>query len=368
MKRYQYIDLFCGCGGLSLGFEQAGFIPRAGIDFKESAINTYRKHFKNAKAICVDISSMDEERIKKELGDLSKIDVIIGGPPCQGFSNANKNFVEEDDPRNKLFFEFMKFVDLAQPSVVVIENVPQIITKNNGYAKKRITEIFEERKYNVINAILDASDYGVPQKRMRNFFIITKGVSFDVSKIVKNHEKITVKEAIGELYEFENQDKNSEVVLKYPPVTEYQRYLRASDGIVKNHDIHYPAEIQQKRISYVPQGGNWKDVPEELWETKRTQKTGRKNRHSSAYKRLKEDDVSVTIDAGNQHSNYYHPIYNRIPTVREAARIQSFPDDFVFEGTMTEQYLQVGNAVPPLLAKCIAMAIKEHLQNEEENN
>lgn len=151
MKRYQYIDLFCGCGGLSLGFEQAGFIPRAGIDFKESAINTYRKHFKNAKAICVDISSMDEERIKNELGDLSKIDVIIGGPPCQGFSNANKNFVEEDDPRNKLFFEFMKFVDLAQPSVVVIENVPQIITKNNGYAKKRITEIFEERKYNVIN-------------------------------------------------------------------------------------------------------------------------------------------------------------------------------------------------------------------------
>jgi len=117
MKRYQYIDLFCGCGGLSLGFEQAGFIPRAGIDFKESAINTYRKHFKNAKAICVDISSMDEERIKNELGDLSKIDVIIGGPPCQGFSNANKNFVEEDDPRNKLFFEFMKFVDLAQPSV-----------------------------------------------------------------------------------------------------------------------------------------------------------------------------------------------------------------------------------------------------------
>lgn len=185
MKRYQYIDLFCGCGGLSLGFEQAGFIPRAGIDFKESAINTYRKHFKNAKAICVDISSMDEERIKNELGDLSKIDVIIGGPPCQGFSNANKNFVEEDDPRNKLFFEFMKFVDLAQPSVVVIENVPQIITKNNGYAKKRITEIFEERKYNVINAILDASDYGVPQKRMRNFFIITKGVPFDVSRIVK---------------------------------------------------------------------------------------------------------------------------------------------------------------------------------------
>lgn len=368
MKKYQYIDLFCGCGGLSLGFEQAGFTPKAGIDFKESAINTYKRHFKNATGLCIDISSMDEETIKKELGNLSKIDVIIGGPPCQGFSNANKNYVEDDDPRNRLFFEFMKFVDLAQPRVVVIENVPQIITKNDGYAKKRITEIFEERSYNVVNVILDASDYGVPQKRMRNFFIITKGAPFDVSKIKKSSKKVTVKEAIGELYEFEKQEHQSKVVLKTPPETAYQQYLRARDGVVSNHDIHYPAEIQQKRISYVPQGGNWKDVPEELWETKRTQKTGRKNRHSSAYKRLKEDDVSVTIDAGNQHSNYYHPIYNRIPTVREAARIQSFPDDFVFEGTMTEQYLQVGNAVPPLLAKCIAIAIKEYLQNEEKNN
>lgn len=368
MKKYQYIDLFCGCGGLSLGFEQAGFVPVAGIDFKVSAINTYCNHFTKAKGLCVDISSMDEETIRKEIGDLSSIDVIIGGPPCQGFSNANKNYVEEDDPRNKLFFEFMKFVDMAKPRVVVIENVPQIITKDNGYARKRITEIFKERHYNVINVVLDASEFGVPQKRLRNFFIITVGSPFDVSKLKKQSEKVTVKEAIGELYEFENQGRKAEIILKNPPQTQYQKYLRSKENVVLNHDIHYPAEIQQKRISYVPQGGNWKDVPEELWETKRTQKTGRKNRHSSAYKRLKEDEVSVTIDAGNQHSNYYHPIYNRIPTVREAARIQSFPDDFVFEGTMTEQYLQVGNAVPPLLAKCIAMAIKEKLQNEEKNN
>ncbi len=106
-------------------------------------------------------------------------------------------------------------------------------------------------------------------------------------------------------------------------------------------------------------------IPEELWETNRTTNSGRKNRHSSAYKRLKEDDFSVTIDAGNQHSNYYHPIFHRLPTVREAARLQSFPDNFVFEGIMTEQYLQVGNAVPPLMAKCIADAIKELFEDEE---
>lgn len=364
MRKIRFIDLFCGCGGLSLGFEQAGFIPVAGIDFKESAINTYHEHFKNAKSLCVDISLMDERIIKSELGDLTNVDVIIGGPPCQGFSNANKNYVEADDPRNKLFFEFVKFVDLANPHVVVIENVPQIITKNHGYAKDRITEIFQKRGYSVTNAILDASEYGVPQKRLRNFFIITKGEQFDMSSIIKTNKKITVKEAIGELYSFENH-KAEKVELLCKPKTAYQKYLRSKNNIVINHDIHYPAEIQQKRISFVPQGGNWKYVPEELWKTTRTQRDGRSNRHSSAYKRLDEKNVSVTIDAGNQHSNYYHPIYNRIPTVREAARLQSFPDDFIFLGTMTEQYLQVGNAVPPLLAKSIAEAIRKRLENEE---
>ena len=129
---YKFIDLFCGCGGLSLGFEMAGFTAVAGVDFKESAINTYRNNFINAKGICADISTIDKGHIKELFGDLSDIDVIIGGPPCQGFSNANKNYVELDDPRNKLFFEFVKFVELIEPKVVLIENVPQIITKNNG--------------------------------------------------------------------------------------------------------------------------------------------------------------------------------------------------------------------------------------------
>lgn len=361
---YKFIDLFCGCGGLSLGFQMAGMQAIAGIDFKEAAIKTYQNYFINSQGICADISQMDEKEIKEKLGNLSDIDIIIGGPPCQGFSNANKNYVELDDPRNKLFFEFVKFVDMASPKVVVMENVPQIITKNEGYAKKRITEIFTGRGYSVTNAILDASEFGVPQKRLRNFFFIVKEKEFDVSKIQKVSERPTVKDAIGELYQFENVHEDERTIVEKPSC-EYQKYLRSVDAYVPNHDIHYPAEIQQKRISYVPQGGNWRDVPEELWQTSRTTTTNRKNRHSSAYKRLKEDDVSVTIDAGNQHSNYYHPIYNRIPTVREAARIQSFPDEFVFYGTMTEQYLQVGNAVPPLLAKKIAEAIKEMLENEE---
>lgn len=361
---YRFIDLFCGCGGISLGFKQAGMIPVAGIDFNRPAANTYTLNFPEAQGICADILNLDEAEIIKTLGDLSDIDIIVGGPPCQGFSNANKNYVEEDDPRNKLFFEFVKFVDIAKPKVVVIENVPQIITKNNGFAKHRITEIFEERGYAVTNAILDASEYGVPQKRLRNFFIITKGFIFSMEEIKKSEAAPTVRDAIGELYQFESGNPSYRTIA-CPPISDYQRYLRSNDNVVHNHDIHYPANIQQQRIAFVPQGGNWKDVPEHLWETSRTTQTGRKNRHSSAYKRLREDTVSVTIDAGNQHSNYYHPVFNRIPTVREAARIQSFPDDFIFTGTMTEQYLQVGNAVPPLLARSIALAIKKRLDNEE---
>ena len=364
---YKFIDLFCGCGGLSLGFQMAGFIPVAGIDYNGAAISTYRRNFPEAKAIQADILTLDKNEITSDIGDLSDIDVIIGGPPCQGFSNANKNYVELNDPRNKLFFEFVKFVELAQPQIVIIENVPQIITKDKGYAKQRITEIFQERGYRVNNAILDASDYGVPQKRLRNFFFITQGDAFDISSIQKSSKVVTVRDAIGELYAFEGGNPDNRE-LNMNPESDYRAFLRSPDNRVYNHDIHYPAIIQQKRISFVPQGGNWRVIPEELWVTRRVNSPNRKNRHSSAYKRLKEDDVSVTIDAGNQHSNYYHPVFNRIPTVREAARLQSFPDSFVFDGIMTEQYLQVGNAVPPILAKCIAEAVKRRLDYEEKKD
>lgn len=167
-----------------------------------------------------------------------------------------------------------------------------------------------------------------------------------------------MEDAIGELYEYDN-GTNEAFELKSKPDTPYRKYLRNQDNLVSNHEVRYPADKVQERISYVPQGGNWVNVPEHLWPS------DRKNRHSSAYKRLQENQPSCTIDTGNSHSNYFHPLYNRIPTVREAARLQSFSDAFVFEGNRSEQYRQVGNAVPPLLAKAIAEVLKGVISNEE---
>ena len=356
-KTHKVIDLFCGCGGLSKGFELAGFDIIGGIDFNKDAINTFSKNFPKAKGIYGDILDFDDKKIKDEFKDINKVDVVIGGPPCQGFSSANRYKKEEDDPRNKLFFQFVKFVDLAKPQVILIENVRGIVTKDNGYAKNRIIEIFTERGYSVNHKVLNAADYGVPQNRFRNFFVMVKNkeqFDFDLVKPLK--KKTTVKEAIGELYNYESNESGA-IKLNRQPKTEFQKYLRAKDSIVYNHDVRYPADFVQKRISYVPQGGNWEDVPENLFPN------NRKNRHSSAYKRLEEGNQSCTIDTGNNHSNYFHPLYNRLPTVREAARLQSFPDDFIFTGNRSEQYRQVGNAVPPLLAKAIAEEIKEVINN-----
>ena len=355
----KFIDLFCGCGGLSEGFRLAGYDCVAGIDNNAAAIKTFKRNFPEAKALCKDLLSVDSEQILKELGPLDDIDVIIGGPPCQGFSSANRYKNETADPRNKLFFQFVKFVDIAKPKVVLIENVRGIITSDNGYAKDRIYEIFQERGYKVNHQILDASEYGVPQKRLRNFFVIVRKDAFDFSLVEKSSKKTTVKEAIGELYEL-NSPGNEGALIDYPvdAKTDYQKYLRKGSLGLMNHDVRYPAEKVQERISFVPQGGNWRDVPNHLWPTDRD------NRHSSAYKRLCEEDVSCTIDTGNNHSNYFHPLYNRLPTVREAARLQSFPDSFIFEGNRSEQYRQVGNAVPPMLARQIALAIKKVIDEE----
>jgi len=357
-KKYTVLDLFCGCGGISCGYSLAGFKIIGGIDFNKDATLTFQHNFQDAKVKCTDITQISDDQI---LFDYEGVDVIVGGPPCQGFSTANRWQKEMDDPRNKLFFEYIRFVKLLRPKVIMIENVRGLLTRDNGYAKERIQTILSDEGYKLNMTVLDASEYGVPQNRKRAIIIGIredyKNMAFDFETIVKK-KKVTVEDAIGELYAFEDFE-GEKMILKEKASTPYRKYLRRKDGLVLDHEARYPAEIVQKRISYVPQGGNWEDIPEELWTN------NRKNRHSSAYKRLDPNTQSCTIDTGNAHSNYFHPLYNRIPSIRESARLQSFPDSFEFQGPRGSKYKQVGNAVPPLLAKSIADEIMKIFKDED---
>lgn len=357
-KTYKVLDLFCGCGGISEGYHLAGFEIVGGIDFNEYATLTFRHNFKKAKVYNLDITTFSNDQIVK---DFSDVDVIVGGPPCQGFSSANRWQKENEDPRNKLFYEYIRFVQQICPKIIMIENVRGLLTKDDGYAINRIQDILGVETYNIAYQILDASEYGVPQNRKRAIIVGIrkdyKDISFDFTKLEKQ-EKTTVDDAIGELYCLEK-ETDGEKVISTPADTPLRRFLRTKNDTILDHDIVYPDKKVQERIKYVPQGGNWKDVPIELWPS------NRQNRHSSAYKRLDPTTQSCTIDTGNAHSNYFHPIFHRIPTIRESARLQSFPDSFEFQGTRGSKYRQIGNAVPPLLAKAVADSIMKILKNED---
>lgn len=357
-KKFSCIDLFCGCGGLSLGFKEAGFNIIGAIDFNKAAMETHKKNFNTDFEFCGDIASIEDDFIKQQFKD--KVDVIIGGPPCQGFSGLNRRNKDGNDPRNMLFLQYLRFVKLLSPKVVLIENVRQILTAKDGFVKNEIFKILDELGYNVTCNIVDASDYGVPQARKRAIFIGTKKdlkpYSFDLLK-KQECEKVTVSEAISDIADIEQEtlkDLTAEYYNLKETHSDYQKIMRSkSNDKLFNHLMYYPTQNVQKMISYVPQGGNWKYVPKELF------KSDRDNRQSNYLKRLEYNSQSITIDTG--HNVYFHPVFNRVPTIRESARLQSFPDDFIFYGKKGEQFRQVGNAVPPLMAKAIAKSILEIL-------
>ena len=234
--------------------------------------------------------------------------------------------------------------------MVLIENVSGILSRSKGEIINNIKEILNKNGYKVDYKLLNASEFGVPQIRKRVFVVGNRLSNIDFFETLKKQNKVTVKDAISELYALEKKDVKK---LNGKLGNDYIKYLRKKNSKVLNHDIVYPAKSTIEKIKHVKQGENWQSIPVKLF------KNNRNNRHSSAFKRLKEDDFSVTIDTGNAHSNYFHPIYHRIPTPREAARIQSFTDNFEFIGSRTSQYRQIGNAVPPLLSKEIAKNFKK---------
>ena len=350
MNKYNTLDLFCGAGGLSYGFQEAGFNICLGIDNDEKALETFRLNHHNSKTICGDITKISYEKdIRPLVGD-KKIDVIIGGPPCQGMSLSG--FRKLDDPRNKLYLSYIRLVSEIKPKAFVIENVPGLVSLFKGQIKDSIIEKFQKMGYSIQFQILCAADYGVPQKRRRVIFVGTrdKGMHFEFPK--KHKDVITCKMALSDLPPLVDTLGEEEMSYISEPQNEYQKLMRIHSQKVYNHIAANHTDRVKHIISLVPAGGNYKDLPEEYQKTR--------NFHV-AWTRFPDDKPAPTIDTGHRH--HFHYKYNRVPTVRECARIQSFPDDFIFLGNKTQQFRQVGNAVPPLMAKEIAIKIKEMLEN-----
>ncbi|PKM93534.1 MAG: DNA (cytosine-5-)-methyltransferase [Firmicutes bacterium HGW-Firmicutes-1] len=341
------IDLFCGCGGLSYGFKKAGFKVLLGIDNDAAALKTFELNHKGSKHICGDITQISyQENIKPLIGN-KKIDLIIGGPPCQGMSLSGNRLFE--DPRNKLYLSYIRLVDEIRPQAFVIENVPGLVGLFKGEIKENILKKFADMGYIVSFKILCAADYGVPQNRKRVFFVGLKDKEFIFPKEFDN--KVTCEMAISDLFPLEF-ELGKEVDGYYTlPQNEYQKLMRKNSENVYNHVAARHSEKVQNIISLVPDGCNYKSLPDEFRSTRN---------FNVAWTRFGSNKPAPTIDTGHRH--HFHYKYNRVPTVRECARIQSFPDIFVFWGNKTQQFRQVGNAVPPLMAQRIAEDLIKYLR------
>ena len=354
------IDLFCGCGGFSKGFQQAGFDIRFGIDIWKDATETYKHNFPSTIVMNENINNVSGDTILKKTGMKKEdVDVIIGGPPCQGFSLSGKRMI--DDERNILYKSFVSLVYELKPKVFVMENVPGLVRLFDGKVAEQVVEDFTEAGYRVKMKILSADNYGVPQQRKRVFFVGLNQKKFKNSVEFEypipfmgdgtDIPAVTCKEAIGDLdFIPDNKVLGEKIQYKIPPQCKYQEKMRKNSKYVLNHSITMHKEKTKKIISLVPDGGNYKDLPEDLQSIRKVH---------IAWTRMNSKKPCFTIDTG--HNHHFHYKENRVPTVRESARIQSFPDNFEFIGIKTSQLKQVGNAVPPLLAEAIANKIKEVL-------
>ena len=345
MNNNKVIDLFCGCGGLSQGFIDAGYEITLGIDNWNDAVETFNFNHKNSKGSVANLLTLTPSEVSTK-ENIKKIDVIIGGPPCQGFSIAGKRIVE--DKRNQLYKSFVNFVEFFMPKAFLMENVPNIMSIGKGVIKNQIINDFEKLGYKVSSKILLASDYGIPQNRKRAFFIgLKNGAEFDFPTPSTQNNKITSEEAISDLTEDSIQDGTA-YLNEYKSL--YQKKMRNGSKFIFNHQITEHKDKTIKIISMVPDGGNYKNLPKELHSTRKV---------NIAWTRLNSKKPSFTIDTG--HNHHFHYKFNRVPTARESARLQSFHDNFIFLNGKTSQLKQIGNAVPPLLAKELALELKGYL-------
>jgi DNA (cytosine-5)-methyltransferase 1 len=355
-KKLKVVDLFSGCGGLSRGFIDAGYDVILGVDNDAASLVTFKANHAGSEVLNEDLFDKKAVRkIKKIVGN--NVDVLVGGPPCQGFSlTGTRNF---DDKRNRLYLSFIEAVRELKPEAFLIENVPGLARLYSGEVKNEIIKRLGGMGYNVEWKILVAADYGVPQVRTRVVFV---GLRKKYGKFIfpkPTHtvdDYVTSSDAISDLPSLENEMGTEESSYKASPKTSYQKEMRKNAKALHNHTATKHTELVKSVIALVPEGGNHKDLPAGV---------GTSRKFNEAWTRYHSKKPSKTIDTG--HRNHFHYKYNRIPTVRENARLQSFPDDFVFYGTKTQQNKQVGNAVPPILGYHIGRQILSFLNKKNEN-
>jgi DNA (cytosine-5)-methyltransferase 1 len=370
------IDLFCGAGGLSEGFRQAGFTVLAANDFDADAANTFKLNHPETAFLDGPIQNIEADDLLSAGGlQAGELDVLVGGPPCQAFSVYNHQRGMHDE-RSGLFREYLRIVAALMPRFVVMENVTGITSVGEGKAVNEIYRSLKTLGYYVESRILRSEDYGVPQERRRIFFIGSRDsedihwpepthAGADVLNIYGKRLKpyVTVRDAISDLPELKAGQGEEELDYIYPAQSAFQRLLRQGSKKVYNHVAPQLGEINLRRLKHIPQGGSWRDIPHDLLPA--GMQRARRSDHTKRYGRLHPDRLCCTVltKCDLHWGSYIHPSQERTLTVREAARFQSFPDKMRFTGSRVEQYRQVGNAVPPLLAYAVAVSVAKMLQN-----
>lgn len=364
------IDLFAGAGGLSIGFREAGFRILAANDFDDDALATFHLNHPETEPLPGPIQKIDAEDFLAAAGlERGALDVLVGGPPCQAFSVYNHQRGMHDE-RSGLFREYARLVGGLMPRFVVMENVTGITSIDGGRAVEEIHVSLSRLGYHVENRVLKAEQYGVPQERRRIFFIgmrdgnnitwpePTHGALDDLSTPPSRLQAlVTVSDALNDLPALRIGEGAEEMPYTAPAQSDYQRQLRCGSHKVFNHIAPSLAPVNSERMKYIPQGGSWRDIPVHLLPP--GMKVARRSDHTKRYGRMHPDGQSCTIltKCDLHWGAYIHPEQDRTITVREAARLQSFPDTFRFLGNRGEQYRQVGNAVPPLLARAVARSV-----------
>ncbi len=357
-KMLTAIDLFCVAGGLSEGFRQAGFHVLAGQDFDEVAGKTFAATHREARFVGGPIQNVTAGQLLEAAGiTKGELDVIVGGPPCQGYSVYNHHRGAQD-PRAGLFREYLRIVEGIMPRWLVMENVTGITSIAGGAIVRQIFEEIEALGYRVEMRVLKAEEYGVPQERRRVFFIATRTgapILFPEPTHGPGLEPfVTVWDAISDLPVLRNGD--AKVPREYASSANngYQAILRGDCRTLFNHEPGRLARINEERMKHIPPGGSWRDIPRDLLPSGMLK--AKRSDHTKRYGRPRKTDLSCTVltKCDIHWGAYIHPVQDRSFTVREAARLQSFPDFFEFQGSRTEQYVQVGNAVPPLLGRRVA--------------